>query len=177
MFRQKMCIVNAIICHKKAGEDACEHLECIKNTGCCLKGAGVKPPPFMVCIIESVSLYSLSMVFFWICLAVIDWQTDRLTDWLTDYWLNACLTDTRRANRLTDWIGDLTNWRTWLTDRLIDWLVSHLTRNDWLFRFQKKCLPIIPCCMLGSETCEEKLCCFVRFGECLKKLGDKKDAE
>ncbi|CAH3173715.1 unnamed protein product, partial [Porites lobata] len=39
----------------------------------------------------------------------------------------------------------------------------------------KKCLPVIPCCMLGSETCEEKLCCFVRFHECTKRLGDKKD--
>ena len=39
------------MCHKKAGEDACAHLECVKNTGCCLKGAGVKPPPFMVCIV------------------------------------------------------------------------------------------------------------------------------
>ncbi|KAL9973876.1 hypothetical protein ACROYT_G020382 [Oculina patagonica] len=41
----------------------------------------------------------------------------------------------------------------------------------------KKCLPIIPCCLLASETCEEKLCCFVRFGECSKRLGDAKDAE
>ena len=58
MCRQKLCIGNAIVCHKKAGEDACEHLECIKNTGCCLKGAGVKPPPFMVCIIASILLLS-----------------------------------------------------------------------------------------------------------------------
>ncbi|KAJ7375204.1 hypothetical protein OS493_001947 [Desmophyllum pertusum] len=84
----KLCIVAAIICHKKAGEDACEHLECIKKAGICLHAAGVKLPPFI-----------------------------------------------------------------------------------------KPCLPIIPCCLLGSESCEEKLCCFVRFGECLKKLGDKKDAE
>ncbi|KAJ7393036.1 hypothetical protein OS493_008322 [Desmophyllum pertusum] len=83
----KLCIVKAVLCHKKAGEDACEHLECIKKTGICLHGAGVEPPPFM-----------------------------------------------------------------------------------------KKCLPIIPCCLIASETCEEKLCCFVRFGECLGKLGDKKDA-
>ena len=49
--QQKMCIADAIMCHKKAGEDACKHLECIKSTGCCLKGAGLKPSPFMVSII------------------------------------------------------------------------------------------------------------------------------
>ena len=74
MCRQKMCIANAVMCHKKAGEDACEHLECIKNTGCCLKGAGVKPPPFMVCIIiviissenfASLSVNGLSSLFVW----------------------------------------------------------------------------------------------------------------
>ena len=65
-----MCIANAIVCHKKAGEDACEHLECIKNTGCCMKGAGVKPPPFMVCIIigneylASLSFNGLSSYMF-----------------------------------------------------------------------------------------------------------------
>ncbi|XP_078371286.1 uncharacterized protein LOC144654920 isoform X2 [Oculina patagonica] len=40
----------------------------------------------------------------------------------------------------------------------------------------RKCFPVIRCCMLYSKTCEERLCCFVRFAECLKRLGDKKDA-
>ncbi|XP_020605128.1 uncharacterized protein LOC110043963 isoform X2 [Orbicella faveolata] len=39
----------------------------------------------------------------------------------------------------------------------------------------KKCLPIIPCCLVGSGSCEEKLCCFMRYGECLKELGDKEE--
>ncbi|XP_020605330.1 uncharacterized protein LOC110044147 [Orbicella faveolata] len=87
----KFCLVGAIMCHKKAGDDACAHLECIKKTGKCLHEAGL------------------------------------------------------RLHHLPD--------------------------------FVQKCLPIIPCCLLASETCEEKLCCFVRFGECAKTLGDKKDAE
>ncbi|CAH3047253.1 unnamed protein product, partial [Porites evermanni] len=83
----KVCIVAAVICHKKAGDDACAHLQCIKTTGLCLKRAGVG--------------------------------------------------------------------------------IKDLPPNV------RKCLPIIPCCLLVSESCEEKLCCFVRFGECAKKLGDK----
>ena len=59
MCQQKLCIGNAIMCHKKAGEDACAHLECIKNTGCCLKGAGVKPPPFMVRIIVIIDYFTV----------------------------------------------------------------------------------------------------------------------
>ncbi|KAL9973873.1 hypothetical protein ACROYT_G020379 [Oculina patagonica] len=86
----KLCIARAVVCHKKAGDDACEHLKCIKSTGECLKCAGVR--------------------------------------------------------------------------------YHHLPDN------MKKCLPIIPCCLLASKTCEEKLCCFVRFGECAKRLGDAKDA-
>ena len=50
--QQKLCIVKAVICHKRAGEDACAHLECIKRTGKCLHDAGVRlhhlPPP-VVC--------------------------------------------------------------------------------------------------------------------------------
>ncbi|CAH3020854.1 unnamed protein product, partial [Porites evermanni] len=38
----------------------------------------------------------------------------------------------------------------------------------------KKCLPIIPCCLEGSDSCEEKLGCFVKFGNCAKVLGDEK---
>ena len=30
-----------MICHKRAGDDACAHLKCIKRTGLCLKAAGV----------------------------------------------------------------------------------------------------------------------------------------
>ncbi|KAL9973888.1 hypothetical protein ACROYT_G020395 [Oculina patagonica] len=86
----KLCIVAAIACHKRAGDDACEHLKCIKRTGVCLHNAGVR--------------------------------------------------------------------------------VQHLPDN------MKKCLPIIPCCLLFSKSCEERLCCFVRFGECAKRLGDAKDA-
>ena len=41
IFFQKVCIVAAVICHKKAGDDACAHLQCIKRTGLCLKRAGV----------------------------------------------------------------------------------------------------------------------------------------
>ena len=40
--QQKICLVGAIICHKKAGDDACAHLECIKKTGKCLHEAGVR---------------------------------------------------------------------------------------------------------------------------------------
>ena len=40
---------------------------------------------------------------------------------------------------------------------------------------KKKCLPIIPCCLEGSDSCEEKLGCFVKFGNCAKVLGDEKD--
>jgi len=39
---QKICLVGAVICHKKAGDDACAHLECIKKTGECLHEAGVR---------------------------------------------------------------------------------------------------------------------------------------
>ncbi|XP_073259467.1 uncharacterized protein [Porites lutea] len=87
----KLCIVGAVICHKRANEDACAHLACIKKTGKCLKEAGV----------------------------------------------NVC----------------------------------HMPPAI------KKCLPVIPCCILGSKTCEEKLCCFVRFHECTKRLGDEKDGK
>lgn len=48
----------------------------------------------------------------------------------------------------------------------------------WGFYFdllKKKCLPIIPCCLEGSDSCEEKLGCFVKFGKCAKVLGDEKD--
>ena len=43
-------MAQALICHHKAGEDACEHLKCIKLSGCCLKETGIefRPPPFVV---------------------------------------------------------------------------------------------------------------------------------
>ena len=40
--QQKVCLVGAVICHKKAGDDACAHLECIKKTGNCLHEAGLR---------------------------------------------------------------------------------------------------------------------------------------
>ena len=40
--QQKLCLVGAFICHKKAGDDACAHLECIKKTGKCLHAAGLR---------------------------------------------------------------------------------------------------------------------------------------
>ncbi|KAL9973858.1 hypothetical protein ACROYT_G020364 [Oculina patagonica] len=83
----KRCIAMAVVCHKRAGDDACAHLQCIRQTSICLHRAGVRPTPNM-----------------------------------------------------------------------------------------RKCFPVIRCCMLYSKTCEERLCCFVRFAECLKRLGDKKDA-
>ena len=42
-----------MICHKRANEDACAHLACIKKTGECLKKAGVKVcqmPPAIVSV-------------------------------------------------------------------------------------------------------------------------------
>ena len=40
--QQKFCLVGAFICHKKAGDDACAHLDCIKKTGKCLHTAGLR---------------------------------------------------------------------------------------------------------------------------------------
>ena len=40
--QQKFCLVGAFICHKKAGDDACAHLDCIKKTGKCLHAAGLR---------------------------------------------------------------------------------------------------------------------------------------
>lgn len=81
------CAKKAVICHKIAGNNSCEHLECIKETGCCLKVAGLQ--------------------------------------------------------------------------------YQHLPEP------LKKCLPVIPCCMLTAKSCEEKLCCFVRFGECARRFAYK----
>ncbi|XP_068700862.1 uncharacterized protein [Montipora foliosa] len=78
------CLRKAVVCHKEAGNDACEHLQCIKETGCCLHVAGLR--------------------------------------------------------------------------------LVHLPPSVL------KCLPIIPCCMLASRTCEERLCCLVRFGECARRF-------
>ena len=42
-----------MICHKRANEDACAHLACIKKTGKCLKNAGVNVchmPPAIVSV-------------------------------------------------------------------------------------------------------------------------------
>ena len=42
-----------MICHKRANEDACAHLACIKKTGKCLKEAGVNVchmPPAIVSV-------------------------------------------------------------------------------------------------------------------------------
>ena len=50
-FQQKLCIGVAVICHHRAGDDACKHLKCIKITGKCLHKAGVRLhhlPPAMV---------------------------------------------------------------------------------------------------------------------------------
>ena len=40
---------------------------------------------------------------------------------------------------------------------------------------QEKMSTSHPVLHAGSKTCEEKLCCFVRFHECTKRLGDEKD--
>ena len=56
--QQKICLVGAVVCHKKAGDDACAHLDCIEKTGKCLKKAGLRLhhlPPFVV----STELYQL----------------------------------------------------------------------------------------------------------------------
>ena len=42
IFLQKICIGLAILCHKKAKDDACKHLKCIKLTGKCFKKAGLR---------------------------------------------------------------------------------------------------------------------------------------
>jgi len=40
--QQKFCLVGAFKCHKKAGDDACAHLDCIEKTGKCLHKAGLR---------------------------------------------------------------------------------------------------------------------------------------
>lgn len=53
--QQKACLGEAVKCHKKAEDDACEHLKCIKTTGECLHEAGVRLhhlPPEMVSILS-----------------------------------------------------------------------------------------------------------------------------
>ena len=67
------------MCHKKAGDDACEHLKCIKCTGDCLIAAGVRLhhiPPEMVSttcsiritVLNNQSLYLLALVLHFVSL-------------------------------------------------------------------------------------------------------------
>ena len=62
-----MCLSAAVICHKKAGDDACKHLKCISKTGSCLEAVGATPPPFVVCTDDFVVgfMFASSMLFFY----------------------------------------------------------------------------------------------------------------
>ena len=68
--QQKFCLVGAFICHKKAGDDACAHLGCIKKTGKCLHAAGLRLhhlPDFVVSTVlsyVSVVRSSLHLILF-----------------------------------------------------------------------------------------------------------------
>lgn len=49
----------AVVCHRRAGDDACAHLKCIRQTGICLRQAGVRPTPEMVCTNMHCNCYIL----------------------------------------------------------------------------------------------------------------------
>ena len=73
-----MFISDAIVCHMKTGEDACKHLDCINSTGCCFKGAGLKP--WCVLLLFPIFASYFLWIVFSIYLVVADLRYDRLTD-------------------------------------------------------------------------------------------------